>query len=185
MKTQILQFVIPVWSGEGDINYLGVVHARGFRVARKVTKAVTKEKMNQVMRNRHQCNLVVKYRGTIHIWNNVIIYRGRDSKRSINTFIDKATRHPAVLKLAISATVQRDIFKGHISYSVGSHLSVACLRRGWVCLCRLGLCSKQGKLRLAKALGLHVLSVLLYQNVCFWNQRLIYHVTNSNLSIWT
>lgn len=42
------------------INYLGVVHSRGLRVARNVMKAVTMEKTDHVTKKRHQCSLVVK-----------------------------------------------------------------------------------------------------------------------------
>ena len=56
---------------------LGVVCTRGFRVALKVTKAVTAEKSTQITRNRHQYSLIVKYRGTTHIWKRVTICGNR------------------------------------------------------------------------------------------------------------
>jgi len=60
-----------------------VVQSSGLRVARKVMKAVTMEKMNHVTRNLHQCSLVVKYRGTTHIWKRVTNFRGEKKKNSI------------------------------------------------------------------------------------------------------
>lgn len=53
-------FIYSDWSVCKRWLYLGVVQDSGLRVARKEMYAVMTEKINHVVRNLHQCSLVVK-----------------------------------------------------------------------------------------------------------------------------